>query len=154
MALEKIEEEIPDFMITDIMMPRMDGIELIRHIKENVNTCDIPLIILSAKSSVEDRIQGLQLGIDDYIPKPFSSDYLKSRIENLIRQRKVLQSVLLSKYGAQPKKEPLEAIAYPVSQIVPFRPYGHKLSRDRCISTSQIYSLGPTAKVLTVKSAN
>ena len=94
MALEKIEEEIPDFM-----MPRMDGIELIRHIKENVNTCDIPLIILSAKSSVEDRIQGLQLGIDDYIPKPFSSDYLKSRIENLIRQRKVLQSAFLSKYG-------------------------------------------------------
>ena len=119
MALEKIEEEIPDFIITDIMMPRMDGIELIRHIKENVNTCDIPLIILSAKSSVEDRIQGLQLGIDDYIPKPFSSDYLKSRIENLIRQRKVLQSAFLSKYGAQPKKEPLEAVAYPVSQIVP-----------------------------------
>ena len=119
MALEEIEEEVPDFIITDIMMPRMDGIELIRHIKENVNTCDIPLIILSAKSSVEDRIQGLQLGIDDYIPKPFSSDYLKSRIENLIRQRKVLQSAFLSKYGAQPKKEPLEAIAYPVSQIVP-----------------------------------
>lgn len=119
MALEEIEEEVPDFIITDIMMPRMDGIELIRHIKENVNTCDIPIIILSAKSSVEDRIQGLQLGIDDYIPKPFSSDYLKSRIENLIRQRKVLQSVFLSKYGAQPKKEPLEAIAYPVSQIVP-----------------------------------
>ncbi len=115
MALEKIEEEIPDFIITDIMMPRMDGIELIRHIKENVNTCDI----LSAKSSVEDRIQCLQLGIDDYIPKPFSSDYLKSRIENLIRQRKVLQSAFLSKYGAQPKKEPLEAVAYPVSQIVP-----------------------------------
>lgn len=119
MALEKIEEEIPDFIITDIMMPRMDGIELIRHIKENVNTCDIPLIILSAKSSVEDRIQCLQLGIDDYIPKPFSSDYLKSRIESLIRQRKVLQSAFLSKYGAQPKKEPLEAVAYPVSQIVP-----------------------------------
>lgn len=119
MALEEIEEEVPDFIITDIMMPRMDGIELIRHIKENVNTCDIPIIILSAKSSVEDRIQGLQLGIDDYILKPFSSDYLKSRIENLIRQRKVLQSVFLSKYGAQPKKEPLEAIAYPVSQIVP-----------------------------------
>mgnify|MGYP002224633483 CR=1 FL=1 len=79
-GIGKIEEEIPDFIITDIMMPRMDGIELIRHIKENVNTCDIPLIILSAKSSVEDRIQCLQLGIDDYIPKPFSSDYLK--IEN------------------------------------------------------------------------
>lgn len=74
-----------------------------------------PLIILSAKSSVEDRIQCLQLGIDDYIPKPFSSDYLKSRIESLIRQRKVLQSAFLSKYGAQPKKEPLEAVAYPVS---------------------------------------
>lgn len=119
MALEGMEKETPDFIITDIMMPRMDGIELIRHIKENVNTCDIPIVILSAKSSVEDRIQGLQLGIDDYIPKPFSSDYLKSRIENLIAQRKALQSAFLSKYDAQPEKAPIEAIAYPVSQIVP-----------------------------------
>ena len=87
-ALSILKKEHIDMVITDIMMPRMDGIELIRHIKENVNTCDIPLIILSAKSSVEDRIQCLQLGIDDYIPKPFSSDYLKSRIESLIRQRK------------------------------------------------------------------
>ena len=121
-AVELFGKSVPGcfgVIYMDIMMPRMDGIELIRHIKENVNTCDIPIIILSAKSSVEDRIQGLQLGIDDYIPKPFSSDYLKSRIENLIRQRKVLQSAFLSKYGAQPKKEPLEAIAYPVSQIVP-----------------------------------
>ena len=122
MALEEMEKEIPDFIITDIMMPRMDGIELVKRIKENVHTCDIPIIILSAKSSIEDRIQGLQLGIDDYIPKPFSSDYLRSRIENLITQRKTLQSVFLSKFGAQPPKEGgtvIEQIAYPVSQIVP-----------------------------------
>lgn len=122
MALEEMEKEVPDFIITDIMMPRLDGIELVKRIKENVQTCDIPLIILSAKSSIEDRIQGLQLGIDDYISKPFSSDYLKSRIENLITQRKTLQTVFLSKFVAQPVKEEstvLEQIAYPVSQIVP-----------------------------------
>lgn len=118
-ALEIMEKETPDFIITDIMMPRMDGVELIKHIKENVGTCDIPIIILSAKSSIEDRIQGLQLGIDDYIPKPFSSDYLKSRIENLIAQRKALQTAFLSKYDVQPEKESIEQIAYPVSQIVP-----------------------------------
>jgi len=118
-ALEIMEKETPDFIITDIMMPRMDGVELIKHIKENVRTCDIPIIILSAKSSIEDRIQGLQLGIDDYIPKPFSSDYLKSRIENLIAQRKALQTAFLSKYDVQPGKESIQQIAYPVSQIVP-----------------------------------
>lgn len=121
-ALESIELEAPDFIITDIMMPRMDGIELIRHIKENVNTCDIPIIILSAKSSIEDRICGLQLGIDDYIPKPFNSDYLKSRIENLITQRKVLQAAFLSKHTTRWEKEKnvdIEQIAYPVSQIIP-----------------------------------
>lgn len=121
MAMESIEKEAPDFIITDIMMPRMDGIELIKHVKENVRTCDIPVIILSAKSSVEDRIRGLQLGIDDYISKPFSSDYLKSRIENLIAQRKVLQTAFLSKHNAQPEKNnrDIEQIVYPVTQIVP-----------------------------------
>lgn len=120
-ALEIIEKEVPDFIITDIMMPRMDGIELIKHIKENVRTCDIPILILSAKSSIEDRIRGLQLGIDDYIPKPFSSDYLKSRIENLIAQRRTLQATFLSKHTAPPQKEnaDIEQIAYPVSQVVP-----------------------------------
>lgn len=86
-------------------MPNMDGIQLIKHIKSNIQTCDVPLIILSAKSSLEDRIYGLQLGIDDYIPKPFSADYLKTRITNLITQRKNLQSAFLSRFNARQEKD-------------------------------------------------
>lgn len=104
-ALKEIEKDIPDLIITDIMMPNMDGIQLIKHIKSNIQTCDVPLIILSAKSSLEDRIYGLQLGIDDYIPKPFSADYLKTRITNLITQRKNLQSAFLSRFNARQEKD-------------------------------------------------
>lgn len=122
MALEQIEREAPDFIITDIMMPRMDGIELIKQIKGNIQMCDIPIIILSAKSSVEDRIRGLQLGIDDYIPKPFSADYLKTRIAGLIKQRETLQSVFLSRFAVRQEQvsiNNIEQIAYPESEIVP-----------------------------------
>lgn len=117
-ALEEMEKDTPDLIITDIMMPRMDGIQLIKHIKNDIQTCDIPLIILSAKSSIEDRIYGLQLGIDDYIPKPFSADYLKSRIINLIVQRKNLQSAFLSRFNARQEKDESINEMSSVSQII------------------------------------
>ncbi len=84
------QQEIPDVVISDIMIPGMDGIDYLRTVKENHNTSHIPVILLSAKASVEDRIQGLEYGADDYISKPFSSVYLKARIQSLLRQRRML----------------------------------------------------------------
>lgn len=106
-ALEKINSVAPDFIITDIMMPRMDGFELIHHVKEDISISDIPIVVLSAKTSTDDRIQGLDLGVDDYIVKPFSADYLKSRIANLIRQRKMLQKSILAKFYNIDSREPV-----------------------------------------------
>lgn len=75
----------------------MDGLEMIRQIKENNNICHIPIIVLSAKASLDDRIAGLEQGIDDYITKPFSATYLKTRIASLLRQRKSLQEIYMAK---------------------------------------------------------
>ena len=87
-----LEQETADVILMDIRMPVMDGLEMIRQIKENNNICHIPIIVLSAKASLDDRIAGLEQGIDDYITKPFSATYLQARVENLLIQRKKLQS--------------------------------------------------------------
>ena len=78
------------------MMPVMDGLEMVKQIKENSAICHIPIIILSAKASLDDRIAGLEQGIDDYITKPFSATYLKTRIITLLRQRKSLQEMYMA----------------------------------------------------------
>jgi len=95
-GLEKVFSELPDFILTDVMMPEMDGLEMVRAIKESPDVCHIPIVVLSARSSIEDQIEGLEYGIDDYITKPFSSSYLKTRVESLIRQRQELQQQFMS----------------------------------------------------------
>ena len=95
-GLEMAERELPDFIITDVMMPEMDGLTMVRHIKNNTEICHIPIIVLSAKASMEDRLAGLRAGIDDYITKPFSATYLKQRVENIVESRKLLQQSLLA----------------------------------------------------------
>lgn len=94
-GLDKADKEMPDFIITDVMMPEMDGLTMVRNIKRNRNISHIPIIVLSAKASMEDRIKGLKEGIDDYITKPFSATYLKQRVENIIGQRHILQQTYL-----------------------------------------------------------
>jgi len=82
---------VPDIIICDVMMPGMDGIELTRILKKQEKTSHIPIIILSAKTGLENRIQGLEQGADAYVPKPFSSEELHARIKNLIDGRKKLK---------------------------------------------------------------
>ena len=97
-GLERALSEVPDLIISDIMMPVMDGLDMVKAIKENADICHIPIILLSAKSSLDDRIRGLEQGIDDYITKPFSSSYLKARIRTLLQQRKALQQLYLQRW--------------------------------------------------------
>ena len=94
-GLEMAEKLMPDFIVTDVMMPVMDGLTMVRRIKQNNDICHIPIIVLSAKASLEDRLQGLKEGIDDYITKPFSAIYLKSRVNNIINQRRMLQQTFV-----------------------------------------------------------
>jgi len=115
-------EYVPDFIISDIMMPVMDGLDMVRVIKEDRNICHIPIILLSAKSSLDDRISGLEQGIDDYITKPFSSSYLKIRIKSLLHQRKQLQELYLKQWSEMQKENsaPITNIEPSQPQITPF----------------------------------
>lgn len=81
---------LPEFILSDIMMPEMDGVELLQHIRKNPETSHIPLILLTAKTDIESKLAGLDYGADDYITKPFSVKYLRARIDNIIEQRKRL----------------------------------------------------------------
>lgn len=86
-ALEVVKEQEIDLILTDVMMPVMNGLQLCKQIKQNVHTCHIPVIILSAKADVKEQLEGLQVGADDYIPKPFSLAVVTTKIRNLFRTR-------------------------------------------------------------------
>ena len=81
---------IPDIVVSDIMMPVMDGITLCRQLKEDVRTSHIPVILLTAKDSLQDKEEGYEVGADSYLTKPFSASLLRSRINNLLESRKKL----------------------------------------------------------------
>ncbi len=81
----------PDFIISDIMMPEMDGFELTKKIKENRYTSHIPVILLTARSSEEDQLSAMKGGADDYIPKPFDAEILKLKIGNILKTRESLK---------------------------------------------------------------
>lgn len=86
-ALEIMKEQEINLILTDVMMPVMDGLQLCKQIKQNLNTCHIPVIILSAKADLEEQLEGLHMGADDYIPKPFSLTLVTTKIRNLFRTR-------------------------------------------------------------------
>lgn len=84
-------EEVPDMIITDLMMPGMDGLELCRQVRSNEIVNHIPVIIISARITEEDRIMGIKAGADTYLTKPFNSDELRTQVENLLERRRLLQ---------------------------------------------------------------
>lgn len=86
-ALDLINKELPDLIISDIMMPVMDGYQLCETIKTDEKMCHIPVILLTAKSSEQDVLGGLETGADDYITKPFTPDILLAKIDNLLKSR-------------------------------------------------------------------
>jgi len=92
---KKTIELIPDLVLTDIMMPVMDGIQMLDKIKSDTSTSHIPVVLLSAKFSIENQIEGLKYGADYYITKPFSNDFLLASIANLLKQRRQLFESLL-----------------------------------------------------------
>ncbi len=108
-GLQKAKEIVPDLIISDLMMPNMDGLEMMSKVKTDPATSHIPVILLTAKSAIESRLEALHCGADDYLTKPFSPEYLKARVENLLEQRKRLQqryrAELLNLQPAQPQQK-------------------------------------------------
>jgi len=88
---ERTLQEMPDFVITDIMMPELDGIEYTRRVRGNERTSHIPVILLTAKTDMESKLECLKIGANDYITKPFSMAYLETRVENILEERKKWQ---------------------------------------------------------------
>ena len=87
-ALIKAKTELPDLIILDLMMPEMDGYEVCEKLKKDPLTKNIPVIILTAKDAVRDKVKGLDIGADDYVTKPFNLKELKARIKSALRRAK------------------------------------------------------------------
>ena len=117
---------MPDLIVSDVMMPEMSGTELCAQIKGNPDMCHIPIILLTALNTPEQNIEGLNLGADDYITKPFDARILLARANSLLRNRMLLKQ--------QFEKKPVAEID--LSGISPFdREMLHKA--EEIVSTSQ-----------------
>lgn len=95
---------IPDIILCDVMMPIMDGYEFCRKVKDDIRTSHIPIILLTAKSSEENKYMGIEAGADDYISKPFNIDILKLKIANIIERQKALQNNFKKKINISPSE--------------------------------------------------
>ena len=90
-GLKKAISMIPDMIVSDLMMPEMDGLEMCRKIRANEEVNHIPVIMLTAKITEADKLKGLEAGVDAYLPKPFNADELRLRVAKLLEQRQVLR---------------------------------------------------------------
>lgn len=107
-ALTQILEKKPDLVISDIMMPEMDGITLCIKIKQNVNINHIPVVLLTAKAKEEDNLEGLSIGADAYIVKPFHMERLQMTVESIIRNRELLRNTFKGNQLQEDKVEKIE----------------------------------------------
>jgi len=96
-GFEKALELIPDFIVSDIMMPEVDGIELLRKVRENIHTSHILFLLLTAKTTLDSKLEGFDQGADEYISKPFSVSYFKARVKNLLQRRGEMQKYYRSR---------------------------------------------------------
>ncbi|HKJ41191.1 MAG TPA: two-component regulator propeller domain-containing protein [Sunxiuqinia sp.] len=103
-AWELIKKQLPDLVVSDVMMPLMDGLELCEKIKADGRTTQIPVILLTAKTETEQALDGFESGADDYISKPFDFRILESRIENLIHSRERLRISYQTMLNLSPEK--------------------------------------------------
>ncbi|MBN2213794.1 MAG: response regulator [Bacteroidales bacterium] len=94
----------PDLIVSDIIMPEMDGLELCHHIKNDINTSHIPVILLTARSEIDDYIEGFESGADDYIPKPFNIRILEAKCKSLIENRKRLRKLFMQSLVPVPRE--------------------------------------------------
>lgn len=109
-GLSKASNVNPDIIISDVMMPEMDGVDMVIALRKEVSTSHIPIVLLTAKTDLDSRLHGLEIGADDYITKPFSASYLKARIANLLQRRKDMQALFTSRLleEVKPEKQEME----------------------------------------------
>ncbi len=103
-GLELALSEIPDMIVSDVMMPEMDGIEMSRLVKNDIRTSHIPIILLTAKSSEEAKLESLEIGVDDYITKPFNLEALLLKIRNLTERREAKRQIFQKQIQIEPSQ--------------------------------------------------
>ncbi len=103
-GLEKAMKYSPDLIITDLMMPQIDGITLCKSLKKNIHTSHIPVIMLTAKAGIENKLVGLETGADEYLTKPFHTLEMQVRVRNLIDQRENLKELFSKSNYIHPKE--------------------------------------------------
>ncbi len=108
MGYQKASSEIPDLIISDIMMPGKDGITLCKELKSQITTSHIPIILLTARTSTVFEIEGLKTGADDYVSKPFNAKVIKARIESLLENREKLRAHFVNKVRFEPTAASIE----------------------------------------------
>ena len=109
-ALEMVGEDCPDMVITDMMMPVMDGMKLCARLKQDSSTSHIPVIMLSAKADGQDQLKALNSGADDFLTKPFSMTMLKAKIRNMLRTRMIIEDKATRSTSFSPEKAALNAM--------------------------------------------
>src|SRR5258706_10095068 len=105
-ALELADSELPDIILLDVMMPRMDGFEVCRRLKANPRTTDIPVVMVTALSDIADRLRGLEAGADDFLTKPVNDIALFARVRSLVRLKRMMEELRLreeicGRFGSQ-----------------------------------------------------
>lgn len=111
-GLEAASGQLPDIIVADVMMPRLDGLELTRRLKENIDTSHIPIILLTARNSPDDRVECYRAGANGYISKPFETKVLEARIDNIISSRRKERETL----HRQPDSNPVEVASSPLDK--------------------------------------
>ncbi len=99
-----VHEVMPDLIISDVMMPNMDGLELCQMLRKDIRTSHIPIILLTARTADEDKIKGFEIGVDDYITKPFNMDLLLLRINKILEKRSQMQNSFQQKVEINPSE--------------------------------------------------
>jgi signal transduction histidine kinase/ligand-binding sensor domain-containing protein/DNA-binding response OmpR family regulator len=147
-ALESIKQKEPDLIVSDVMMPEMDGFEFCKEIKSNVKTCSLPVLLLTALGTNEDIIKGLEFGADEYLSKPFSLKHLELRIKKLLDNSIKIKSYFSKKSTLPEKgiemntkdKDFLSQVIEKIEQNLSDSNFGvEELANEIGLSTSQFY---------------
>ncbi len=159
LAILKEQDDI-ELILTDVMMPGTDGIQLCKQVKQNLRTSHIPVIILSAKADIKEQLEGLQVGADDYIPKPFAMPVVFAKIRNMFRMRYLIRQRYSQSQEVEPEKialnaldqELLEKAIHVVETHLDDVDFSTELfAREMCMSRSGLHT---KLKALTGESAN
>jgi len=143
-ALTIIKNQLPDIIVSDVMMPNGDGLELLAHIRNEPEIAFLPVILLTAKAEVSDKLDGLKIGADDYLTKPFNITELKSRISNILLSRMRLQQhfseTILPEYN-KIQSLPIDLLATDVDFINTLEQTIHQNFTDESFSVEKLASL-------------